>query len=69
MSQRVQWVQGQSTNGTTRFQFPTEARGFEVFTAVTMKNGVFWDVSPVALVRTDVWEDLRNFGSYKSHRA
>jgi hypothetical protein len=25
---------------------------FEVFTAVTMKNGVFWDVSRVALVRT-----------------
>jgi hypothetical protein len=32
---------------------------FEVFTAVTMKNGVFWDVTPcgcVALVRTDVSE-------------
>jgi hypothetical protein len=28
---------------------------FEVFTAVTMKNGVFWDV---ALVRTDVSEEL-----------
>jgi hypothetical protein len=27
---------------------------FEVFTAVTMKNGVFWDVSRVALVGTDV---------------
>jgi hypothetical protein len=27
---------------------------FEVFTAVTMKNGVFWDV--VALLRTDVSE-------------
>jgi hypothetical protein len=31
---------------------------FEVFTAVTMKNGVFWDVSRVALVRTDVSEEL-----------
>jgi hypothetical protein len=29
---------------------------FEVFTAVNMKNGVFWDV--VALVRTDVSEVL-----------
>jgi hypothetical protein len=27
---------------------------FEVFTAMTMKNGVFWDV---ALVRTDVSEE------------
>jgi hypothetical protein len=27
---------------------------FEVFTAVTMKNGVFWDV---VLVRTDVSEE------------
>jgi hypothetical protein len=24
----------------------TEAARFEVFTAVTMKNGVFWDVTP-----------------------
>jgi hypothetical protein len=32
---------------------------FEVFTEVTMKNGVFWDVTPgVALVRTDVSEEL-----------
>jgi hypothetical protein len=31
---------------------------FEVFTAVTMKNGVFWDVRHVALVRTDVSEEL-----------
>jgi hypothetical protein len=31
---------------------------FEFFTAVTMKNGVFWDVSRVALVRTDVSEEL-----------
>jgi hypothetical protein len=26
---------------------------FEVFTAVTMKNGVFWDLRRVALVRTE----------------
>jgi hypothetical protein len=31
---------------------------FEVFTAVTMKNGVFWDVHRVALVKTDVSEEL-----------
>jgi hypothetical protein len=31
---------------------------FEVFTAVTIKNGVFWDVTPCALVRTDVSEEL-----------
>jgi hypothetical protein len=32
---------------------------FEVFTVVTMKNGVIWDVAPcVALVRTDVSEEL-----------
>jgi hypothetical protein len=30
---------------------------FEVFTAVTMKNAVFWDVTLVALVRTDVSEE------------
>jgi hypothetical protein len=30
---------------------------FEVFTAVTVKNGVFWDVTPVALLRTDVSEE------------
>jgi hypothetical protein len=33
---------------------------FEVFTAVTMKNGVFWDV---ALVRTDVSEELAPLSS------
>jgi hypothetical protein len=42
--------------------------------AVTMQNGVFWDVTPVALVKTDVSEELsakflRNVGSYKSHTA
>jgi hypothetical protein len=30
---------------------------FEVFTTVTMKNGVFWDVTPCALVRTDILEE------------
>jgi hypothetical protein len=30
---------------------------FEVFTAVTMKNIVFWDVNGVALVRIDVSEE------------
>jgi hypothetical protein len=31
---------------------------FEVFTEVTMKNAVFRDVMPLALVRTDVLEEL-----------
>jgi hypothetical protein len=31
---------------------------FEVLTAVIMKNGIFWDARPVALVRTEVWEEL-----------
>jgi hypothetical protein len=31
--------------------------GFEVLTAVTMKNGVFWDVRRVALVRDNVSEE------------
>jgi hypothetical protein len=31
---------------------------FEVLTAVTMKNGVFWDVTPRGFVRTDVSEEL-----------
>jgi hypothetical protein len=31
---------------------------FEVFTAVNMKNGVFWDVTPCGSVRTDVSEEL-----------
>jgi hypothetical protein len=35
---------------------------FEVFTAVTMKNGVFWVVEGGARF-------LRNVGSYKSHTA
>jgi hypothetical protein len=30
---------------------------FEVFTAVTMKNGVFWDVTPCDSVNTDVSEE------------
>jgi hypothetical protein len=32
--------------------------GFEVFTAVTTKNGVFWMLRRVALARTDVSEEL-----------
>jgi hypothetical protein len=32
--------------------------GFEVFTAVTTNNGVFWDVTPFGSVRTDVSEEL-----------
>jgi hypothetical protein len=31
---------------------------FEVFTAVTMKNGVFWDVTLCGSLRTDVSEEL-----------
>jgi hypothetical protein len=31
---------------------------FEVFTAVTMKNVVFWVVTLLALVRTEVSEEL-----------
>jgi hypothetical protein len=31
---------------------------FEVFTAVTMKNAVFWDVTPCSFVTTDVSEEL-----------
>jgi hypothetical protein len=30
----------------------------EVFTAVAMKSGIFWDVTPCGLVRTDVLEEL-----------
>jgi hypothetical protein len=35
---------------------------FEVFTAVTMKNDVFWDVTQGGSCKF-----LRNVGSYKSH--
>jgi hypothetical protein len=31
---------------------------FEVFTTVTMKNAVFWDVTTVTLVRTDVTTNI-----------
>jgi hypothetical protein len=34
---------------------------FEVFTAVTMKNSVFTDVTLVCLVRTDVSEEHISF--------
>jgi hypothetical protein len=30
---------------------------FEDFTAMPLKNGVFWDVSRVAVVRTDISEE------------
>jgi hypothetical protein len=38
---------GTATGWTTGVRFPTGARDvrFEVFTAVTMKNAVFWDVA------------------------
>jgi hypothetical protein len=32
---------------------------FEVFTVVTMKNAVFYDVTPCGCLRTDVSEELR----------
>jgi hypothetical protein len=45
---------------------------FEVFTAVTMKNGVFWVVTPCGSCTNrrfgGTWR-LRNVGSYKSHTA
>jgi hypothetical protein len=48
---------------------------FEVFTAVIMKNGVFWDVTPCGSCKSRLSPDeggakfLRNVGSYKSHTA
>jgi hypothetical protein len=44
---------------------------FEVFTAVTMKNDVFWDVTPYGSCRNQYLEEdiLQNVGSYKSHMA
>jgi hypothetical protein len=45
---------------------------FEVFTAVTMKNAVFWDVTPRGSCkngRFGATKFLRNIGSYKSHAA
>jgi hypothetical protein len=30
---------------------------FKIFTAVTVNNGVFWDITPVALVRIDISEE------------
>jgi uncharacterized membrane protein len=35
---------------------------FEVFTAVTMKDGVFWMLRHVALVRSDVSEEVTRIG-------
>jgi hypothetical protein len=45
---------------------------FEVFTAVTMKNGAFWDVTQCGYYKNRVSEDggakfLLNVGSCKSH--
>jgi hypothetical protein len=44
----------------------------EVFTAVTMKKGIFWDVTPRGSCKNrrfgEPWR-LRNVGSYKSHMA
>jgi hypothetical protein len=37
---------------------------FEVFTAVTVKNGVFWDVTPFGYCK-----NRRNGGFYKSQTA
>jgi hypothetical protein len=55
---------------------------FEVSTAVTMKNGVFWDVTPCGSCKNGRFEGndschpdeggakfLRNVGFYKSHTA
>jgi hypothetical protein len=36
---------------------------FEVFTAVPMKNAVLWDVTLLALVRTDVSEEHKQTNS------
>jgi hypothetical protein len=44
---------------------------FEVFTAVTMKKGVFWEVTPCFSCKNRRFgggaKFLRNVGSYKSH--
>jgi hypothetical protein len=48
---------------------------FEAFTAVIMKNGVFWDVTPCGSCKNRRYPDdggakfLRNVGSYKRHTA
>jgi hypothetical protein len=34
---------------------------FEVLTAVTMKNVVFWNVTRMVLVRTDVSEEISSY--------
>jgi hypothetical protein len=46
--------------GDSGLSFPSSNQygRFEVFTAVTMKNRVFWDLRRVALERTDVSEEL-----------
>jgi hypothetical protein len=61
----------------------TQNLRFEVYKAVTMKKGVFWDVTPCGSCKNDVSEELsaschpdeggakflRNVGSYNSHTA
>jgi hypothetical protein len=37
-----------------RFEMLPRVVWFEVFRAATMKNAVFWDVTPCGIVRTDV---------------
>jgi hypothetical protein len=34
---------------------------FEVFAAVTMKNGVFWDITRVALIHSHRRENLKSY--------
>jgi hypothetical protein len=52
--------------------YMTNSVRFDVFTAVTMKNVVFWDVTPCGSCKNrrfgGTWR-LRNVGSYKSHTA
>jgi hypothetical protein len=50
-----QWASTASYENIFRFFYYVDDVRFEVFTAVTMKNGVFWVVTPC--------------GSYKSHTA
>jgi hypothetical protein len=64
----------------------TQSVRFEIFTAMTMKYGVFWDITPRGSYENRRFEGtqrlfhschpdergakfLRNFGSYKSHKA
>jgi hypothetical protein len=67
-------TEGFGPNGSKRYQnsISSEFVRFEVFTAVTMKNGVFWDVTPCGSCKNRRLRGarfLRNVGSYKSHTA